>query len=384
MATKGMDAMRCALGCLTLFGSSLLLAGLVAPDACGAHPAPAVPAAQPADRELQSLLDKLSQLSDYIGKNAESPQVWRHQLLQADVLLRLAERTNAAQERDNWLRLAADAYYGAAVTCPEEEQTPLRYLGQLAEQIAAIYPASPAAAYASRQEIKADYARQLAKSTSPAKAQVYLCERLMRFAREHPRSPEAPKAAQEAAQVYESLGKLDSARSCYRYLADSYPDQPVGRKAGGSLWRLGGDGERVQVKLPLLFPAGAGEEMFSLEELRGKLVVIYFWSCGNHQVEEDFHLLKQITDRYQYRGVAVVYVNLDDPAKARAFLAGRLTSGMHVFQKGGLDSPVAERYGLPRRQGRRAAPALQAGVADGSSDHQPAPARPVRGGAPGA
>jgi hypothetical protein len=31
---------------------------------------------------------------------------------------------------------------------------------------------------------------------------------------------------------------------------------------------------------------------------------------------------------------------------ARSFLAGRLTMGTHVYQRGGLDGLVAERYGI--------------------------------------
>jgi len=42
-------------------------------------------------------------------------------------------------------------------------------------------------------------------------------------------------------------------------------------------------------------------------------------------------------------------VNMDaEPAEGRAFLSGRLTAGVHVYQPGGLDGAVAERYGLQK------------------------------------
>src|SRR5207249_2571082 len=77
--------------------------------------------------------------------------------------------------------------------------------------------------------------------------------------------------------------------------------------------------------------------------------VVYFWSSSEAQTAEDFATLKLLTDRYQDHGLEVVYVNLDsDPAQAKAFLAGRLTGGVHVFQSGGVNSSLARRYGMPR------------------------------------
>jgi hypothetical protein len=35
-----------------------------------------------------------------------------------------------------------------------------------------------------------------------------------------------------------------------------------------------------------------------------------------------------------------------EAAEGRAFLAGRLTAGVHLYQSGGLDGAVAERYGI--------------------------------------
>jgi len=76
-------------------------------------------------------------------------------------------------------------------------------------------------------------------------------------------------------------------------------------------------------------------------------VVVYFWTSTSPRIEEDFAVLKQFTDRYVSRDVEVVYVNLDADAKTgRAFLSGRLTAGTHLYQSGGLDGVVAERYGI--------------------------------------
>ncbi len=76
-------------------------------------------------------------------------------------------------------------------------------------------------------------------------------------------------------------------------------------------------------------------------------MVVYFWTASGGQADQDFAILKRLTDRYQERGLEVIFVNLDgNPAQAKAFLAGQLTAGVHLHQPGGLDSSVAERYGL--------------------------------------
>src|SRR5207237_307409 len=139
----------------------------------------------------------------------------------------------------------------------------------------------------------------------------------------------------------------DDACSCYRRLAENYPGLPLARKARGALRRLGGlDGETVDLRLPLLYPAPGGEQPFDLKEMRGQMVLIYFWSSTS-AAAEGFDALNRLTDRYQYRGLQVVYVNLDgDTDKAKEFLNGRLTAGTHVFERGGLNGGIAEHYGI--------------------------------------
>ncbi len=346
--------MRGALSWLTAVGSSCLLAvGAVAsPYAASrpvptAQPTPAAPAAED-DRELQGLLQKLSELSEIVGRNAESPQVWPHQVAQGEVMLRIAARSKG-KEREDWLRTAVDSHYSAAVQAPDSDPSARQRLEQLSEEIARAFPGSAVSSYAALQEVQADYVRMLTKNgDDPTKAQLHLRNRLVRFAEERPTAPEAPKAVMEAGQLSESLKKPEEARQCYRYLADRYAGTPVGRKAVGSLWRLGLEGEPMRLALPLLFPTGAsGDQPFDLAQMRGKIAIVYFWSCTSARASDDFQALKALTDRYRDRGLEAVYVNLDNDAnQARLFLSGRIMAGTHVFQHGGLDSPVAERYGI--------------------------------------
>jgi hypothetical protein len=354
MSRKDWETMPRASIWLSALGSTCLLVGGVLaltppkPIAVTAKTDTSVTIA-PEDRDMQTLLARVSQYSEYILHNSESKQVYRHQIAQGDTMLQVAVRCKNAKERDHWLRMAVDMYQGAMVSSPENDLTAHNRLLQVRAEIAGTYPGCAVATYAGLQEIQADYLRVLTKNgDKPNQAQEHRCQRLVHFATENRNDPDSPKVIMEAAHTYESLNKTEDARRCYRYLADTYPTILEGRKAGGCLWRMGLSGEAVTLKLPLLFPTPDPEENeYNIATARGKVVVVYFWSCKCGQVEEDMQALKHLTDRFQYRGVEVVYVNLDDDTKeAKAFLAGRLNSGAHVFQKGGLGSPVAERYGL--------------------------------------
>src|SRR5438552_78304 len=146
---KGMDAMRRA---LSAFGSALLLAAsaVAAPPAArvAAPPTSNVSAPDP-EQELPLLLSRLNELSDFIGRNMQSPQLWRYQLAQGEVLLQIAARCKP-EECDGWLRMAVDSYQSAAVMSPDSDISAHQRL----VQIVSSYPQSPVSTYAVLQDIR--------------------------------------------------------------------------------------------------------------------------------------------------------------------------------------------------------------------------------------
>lgn len=336
---------------LPTLGSSLLIAAnTLASTPYSPNAAPAAPATVRPDEEqqLRPLLERLTQLSQFIEHNPQSPQLWQYQLEQAEVLLHLAARSRQ-KEREGTLRMAVDANYSAALLCPREQPIAMQRLRQLPQRLAQAFPGNPAVLYAVFQEIEADCILVMERTGGDrAKSEEHRCDRLLQFAQEHPNVPEAVKAIQQAAHIRESLGQAEEASRCYRVLVEHFPNDPAARKAAGALWRLGANHEPMQLQLPLLYASSSsGSNTFNLDELRGKLAIVYFWTSTSLQTAEDFELLKHLTDRCAGRGLEVVYVNMDaDPAQGRAFLSGRLTAGVHCHQAGGLEGPVAERYGL--------------------------------------
>ncbi|HEV3442984.1 MAG TPA: TlpA disulfide reductase family protein, partial [Gemmataceae bacterium] len=89
---------------------------------------------------------------------------------------------------------------------------------------------------------------------------------------------------------------------------------------------------------------------FNISQVRGKMVVVYYWASWNKErCVGDFAVLKQLLDNYANKGAGLelVCVNLDNAVEeARAFLARTPAPGIHLFQPGGLESPLATQYGI--------------------------------------
>jgi hypothetical protein len=328
------------------------LSGLVL--LCGALAAVAGPGGQvppaPANdesHELQQLLDRVNGLSDWIGKNSQSPEAWSRYLDQAELLLQVAARSQG-EERDRWLRMAVESFYAAAIQAPATDGSAAQRLAQLPDRISHDFSNTAITIYAASQVIQAEYTRRMTVGGEDIpKAQAFLAKRLMQFALKYPKAPEAIKAVQECAQLCETLGRKEDACRCYRYLMHQYPGQSLARRAEGALWRLGLGGERVVLNFPSLYAASAtSSPLFDMNDLVGKEVVVYFWSSAFAQVTEDLSRLKQLGDKFQRQGLELVYVNVDeDTAKAKEFLAGRLMVGTHLHSPGGLNT-VSERFGI--------------------------------------
>jgi hypothetical protein len=244
--------------------------------------------------------------------------------------------------------MAVDSYYSAASMSPAGETVARQQLVEFPARIARSSPKSPALAYAALQGVRADYMRRISENpANAAAARAQLCEGLVAFAAAYPHSVAAPDAVLEAAQAYEALGRPDDARRSYRYLADRFPTQAAAKTARASLWRLAGPGTPVPLDLPPLYPtANAAAAANPDHSHTGKVVVAYFWSSTTPQAAADLQTLRDLSDRYQDRGLEVVCVDVDaDPAQARVFLAGKLTAGEQLYQPGGQEG-AAEHYGI--------------------------------------
>jgi peroxiredoxin len=147
----------------------------------------------------------------------------------------------------------------------------------------------------------------------------------------------------ELGMVSEFVNKEINAKKWYARLTKDYPDHQMTPKAQGALRRLELEGKPLELAGTLLDGSA-----FNISQLRGKMVVVYYWASRNKdRCVADFAVLKSLMDTYSGKGLALVCVNLDSTAEeANAYLQRTPAPGIHLFQPGGLESPLATQYGI--------------------------------------
>src|SRR6185369_5280679 len=103
-------------------------------------------------------------------------------------------------------------------------------------------------------------------------------------------------------------------------------------KAIGALRRLNSDGKDFELAGPAL---GTGQ-MVNIAQLKGKIVVVYYWASWNQQCAPDFFKLKTLQGLYGSKGLELVCVSLDNSeADAQKFIADAQAPGTHLYQQPG-------------------------------------------------
>jgi hypothetical protein len=300
------------------------------------------------DPALQPLLDQLRDLDQKAPKSSEgagtAADIVTYNLARADLLEQIRAKVKA-EEREQWVRQIADCLSAAAQSSPENEHAAYERLTRLEEQVVADSPGSPLAGYVTFREMQADNASKLAKpGPDIGKVQERWLERLSKFISTYPQVEDAPEALMQLGMVSEFISKEIEAKNWYARLVKDFPQHPMAAKAQGALRRIELEGKPLELSGTLLDGTA-----FNIEQLRGKTVVVYYWASWNRdRCIGDFAVLKQLLDTYGPKGLALVTVNLDNTAEeANAFLQrSPVPSSYHLFQPGGLESPLATQYGV--------------------------------------
>src|SRR5262249_5993736 len=139
-----------------------------------------------------------------------------------------------------------------------------------------------------------------------------------------------------------TLAKETEAKKWYEQFVANFSSHPLAAKIQGALRRLDLEGKPLELSSPTL--SGG---TFDISQLRGKVVVVYYWWSWKDECAGDFAKLKLLLNAYGSKGLELVCVNLDNTAaEANAFLKRSPSPGVQLFQPGGLESPLAKRYGI--------------------------------------
>jgi thiol-disulfide isomerase/thioredoxin len=299
------------------------------------------------DKDLQALLEQLKGLDDKAPHGGDSsgpnPVLASYHLQRADLLERIVAKAKP-EEREPWIRQVADALSTAASSSPPTERTALSRLASLEKQIVPAMPGSNLAGYVAYRNLSADYALKLAQKDAPfAKIQEDWLVQLAKFVQSYPHAPDTADALLQLGMVSEFVGKESEAKKWYQQLAGNFADSPLAAKGKGAIERLDLEGKQLKLSGPVL----GSNQTFDIQQKRGKVVVVYYWASWNGQCVGDFAKLKLLLDTYGDKGLDLVTVNLDStPEEALAYLSKAPAPGTHLYQPGGLDSPLATQYGV--------------------------------------
>ena len=132
------------------------------------------------------------------------------------------------------------------------------------------------------------------------------------------------------------------ASTWYARIIKQYPDTIAARKAAGARRRLRSVGQKIALRGTTL----SGTKL-DLASLRGKVVVVHYWATWCEPCLEQMEQLRTLQTRYGRKRFQIVGVNLDTNAQdVKAYLQNRRFQWSHLFEKGGLDSRLANELGI--------------------------------------
>jgi hypothetical protein len=293
------------------------------------------------DPAVQKLVEALTDLDKKMPATT-GPAAVKHHLDRADLLEKIVAAVKA-QERDPWIRQVADSLASAAQASSPTDTTASQRLGTLESQLVKHVPGTALTGYVAFRAMQAEYSRKLAAGKEKFDdVQKEWLEKLTAFVKAYAKAEDTPDAMLQLGLVCEFLGKEVEAKNWYLTLAKTFPDTPQGRKGAGAAVRLGLDGQPMRLAGPLLSDPNTP---FDVDQLKGRIVVVYYWASWNGTAASDFDKLKTIAAAH--KDVAVLSINLDNTAEeAKAFVKKSQPVGTHLYVPGGLDSKLAAQYGI--------------------------------------
>ena len=258
----------------------------------------------------------------------------------AELFEKMADAATTPEDRALWLRQSIDMVNAAVLGGTFSDGT--KHLKQLYEKLKKNPKDRDLAAYARFRQLSAEYAESF-KAPKPdyQKIQNDWIENLTQFVKEYPDSPDTAEAMLQLAMSQEFAGEEKESIRWYGQIVKDFPKSPVAQKADGAKRRL----ESVGKPIPLRAKAINGKTV-DLSKFRGRTVVIQYWASWSDPAKADMATLKELLSKYGSK-LGVIGVNLDvDRGQMESFLKENRLPWHQVFEKGGLDSRLANELGI--------------------------------------
>lgn len=259
--------------------------------------------------------------------------------------LKIASSYTTVDEIDIWIRQAANNVDGG-VRANEYPDGP-RKLEILFTKVKDELQLPHTAAYVKYVQIMSDYYQQLNEKKDPMRVNAAWTETLENFVGEFEKTEGAARAMLELGGYYEMVSQQNEALKWYRKIATDFPGESViAKKAAGAVRRI----ESVGKAVPFSAKATNGASI-DLAQLKGKIVVLYFWDSWSDSAFGLSRDLKTIADKN--KNIQFIGINVDDSTEnMKAHLAANPVPFPQIHEPGdmdrpgGIESPSALYWGL--------------------------------------
>lgn len=302
--------------------------------------ASALPSGAEPTEQMQQILAQLEtldqQLSTSVGDQRATLQRQR-----ADLLAKLAENAPNDEERVQWYKQLADSVGAATQDGSYPEGVALL---QEWERKLADWEEDELVAYFQFQRMLAEYygVTLAEEGVDAAKAQSQWLASLEAYLEEHPQSENSAEALRQLAMGSEIAGENETAVKWYRRILDEFPDSVHSAMSKGAITRLTSEGKAIRFTGPAIQGGNV-----NLADLRGKAVVIQYWTTSCDVCTKDHELLGNLYKKYGGTTLEIVGVNLDfSRDKLVEYLKENRLPWKQLYEPGGFDGRLASDLGV--------------------------------------
>jgi thiol-disulfide isomerase/thioredoxin len=294
---------------------------------------------------LADLSDLEKKITDASGPNLAQPNLVVAALYEQRAVMteQIVAVVKENSEKETWYKQLLDSLSSAVIAGSEGAKA---RLAKYRERLVLQMPGSNLAAYAVYRELWSQYSPKLA-TPDGLKVQEAYHEQLAKFVKDYPKSEDTADALHQLGMGCEFAGtkeKDEEAANWYRAIYKNFPEHHLAEWAKGAERRVKLTGNPLEL---------AGTQLnntaFDINQLKNRVVVVYYWASHCTTCPADFARLKQALSTQ--KEVELVCVNLDMKAEsAAAFLQQHPLQAFHVSQaakdQNGLRGSLATSYGI--------------------------------------
>ncbi len=294
-----------------------------------------------ASAEEQQLFEEYEKLDQSI-QDASAAQLPDLHARRAALFMKMIEAADSPENRSNWIRQMADTVSGAYRN--DEFPDGVKVLAQNISALKKLEADDSDIAYAEYRRISNLHSRQIeeARASELDDLQKQHMDTLREFVTSWPRAEPSAEAMLQIGLQEEFDGNIQESLDWYNKISSNFPDSVSARKARGATTRLKSEGQRIAFSGSMV-----NGKKFDLASRRGKVVLLQYWATWCEPCKDDLRLIKQAFEKYRERDFEVVSISLDNSvAELQAYLKKESLPWFHLYEEGGLDSPLAEQLGV--------------------------------------